>query len=232
MTNPSDQYNRVPTGQGGMPSEESTLSEGVRTTINLLLFIHLFAVAVAVTSYTNPSSLQVRLRETLAPYLQSFNFDLVPNAYNAAIFHLTHATEDDVDFTIEIDGRRTDGTTPKQTIPPPGLWPPERRRRYQALANAVGALCGNDELRLVLPSAIAGGVARQLALTKGSIRVRGHLLQDVTDFDSADPARRDPYGENFFRTALEGSVVISPTEAIVIPKAAAGEVAPVDKGQK
>ena len=74
----------------------------------------------------------------LAPYLATLNFDLNPNAYPTGRFYLTHDRR---------DRRRRHRSTSmpscptepsdRSTIPEPGLWPPERRRHYQALANAA-----------------------------------------------------------------------------------------------
>src|SRR5262245_51297481 len=82
-----------------------------RSWASLLLFIHLFAIVVAVTTYTRPSGLQVRLHALFAPYLRNLHLTPYPNSYPFARFHLTHGGRTDVDFTCEIDVQTSDGKT-------------------------------------------------------------------------------------------------------------------------
>ncbi len=160
----------------GDPTAPSAPSAEVRGLVSFVLFVHLFLVAIALTAYTSPSSLQERLRDLFAPYLVTLNFDLNPNAYPMGRFYLTHERETDVDATIHIDARLPDGSERSLTIPEPGLWPGERRRRYQALANAAETLVESDEMQAALPRAIAGSVLREWGATGGEVRIERHLL--------------------------------------------------------
>ena len=58
----------------GMASE-GVPSEGVRTTISLLLFMHLFCLGVVLSSSFLPSELQRRLVSVVAPYTKSLHLD-------------------------------------------------------------------------------------------------------------------------------------------------------------
>jgi hypothetical protein len=135
-------------------------SQGVRTLVSLLLFLHLFSLGVVFMSYGNPlgieeqESLNRRLLDVLSPYVETFNLNLghryrVPTPPETAVeptarYYLTHGKPTDVDFVVEIDARKKDGTAEKVTIPPSNLWPHQRYLRYQMLANAIGSLSGND----------------------------------------------------------------------------------------
>src|SRR6185295_18151374 len=158
--------------------------QGVRTVLSLLLFLHLFSLAVVVVCYGNPlgieeqASLSRRLLDVLSPYVETFNLNLghryqVSTPPNTAVdpiarYYLTRSFPSDIDFTVEIEARRKAGTTETVVIPPGDLWPTERLRRYQLLANAVGSLSGNeqvagdDSVELILPKAVAGAVLAQL----------------------------------------------------------------------
>jgi hypothetical protein len=209
------------------PSKSSAeLSAGVRSTLSLVLFIHLFAIAVALSSYTNPSGVQSRLREMLAIYAQNLNFDLNQNAYNVARFHQTHATPSDVDFQITIES--ADGSR-KQLIPEDSLFPPLRQRRYQSLANAIGNMAESEEYQAVLPRAIAASVLNDWNVKSGKFLCRGHFLPDIEFRASSDPKVQDPYSETYYRTAYEATVVVTPDQVYVNKISTARDVAPVEQ---
>ncbi|HEX4143014.1 MAG TPA: hypothetical protein VHY91_05650 [Pirellulales bacterium] len=198
--------------------------------MSLLLFVHLFAVVIALASYTAPSALQERLRILLAPYLATLNFDLNPNRYPTGRFYLTHDLPVDVDAVIRVDATLPDGTEHSLTIPEPGLWPPERRRHYQALANAASTLVEDDDYQAVLPKAIAGAVLRSWGASTGTVRVERHLPLQLEEAQSGDANRANPFGSSRYSTIYEAKVLVSPSGQVdLAKKVAAGEVAPVDK---
>lgn len=211
-------------GPPPLPSPE------VRGWVSLFLFIHLFCVAVALASYTAPSALQERLRTVLAPYVATLNFDLNPNAYPTGRFYLTHDLPVDVDAVIHVDAKLSDGEERSITIPEPGLWPLERRRHYQALANAASTLVENDEYQAVLPKTIAGAILRAWGATGGTVRIERHLPLQMEEVAASDSSKSNPFGATHYSTVYEARVLVSPTGQIdLIKKVAAGEVAPVDK---
>jgi hypothetical protein len=212
------------------PQQPSAPSSEVRTLVSLLLFIHLFCVAIALSAYAAPSALQERIRTFFAPYLATFDFDVNTNAYPTGRFYLTHDREEEVDAVIHVEGTLPDGTTQSLTIPEPGLWPPERRRHFQSLANVASALVEDEERQAVLPRAIAGSLLGSWGATNGSLRIERHLSQAMEEIGSNDPDRRNPLSTRHYRTAYDARVLVSPDGRVeLIKKVAAGEVAPVDK---
>jgi hypothetical protein len=219
----------TPTPRDAGPPASLPSSE-VRGVVSLLLFIHLFAVVISLASYTAPSTLQDEIRKLLAPYLATLNFDLNPNAYPTGRFYLTHDLPVDVDAVIHVDGTLPDGTERSITIPEPGLWPLERRRHYQALANAASTLVENEDYQAALPKAIAGSILQSWGATDGTIRIERHFPLQMENAASRDSSRNDPFGPTRYSTVYEAHVLVSPTGQVdLAKKVAAGEVAPVDK---
>jgi len=211
------------------PAESSvTLRPGARSALSLVLFIHLFAIAVALSSYASPSGVQARLREMLAVYLQNLNFDLTQNAYNVARFHQTHATPSDVDFQLQIDATLPDGTARTLTIPEDGLRPPLRQRRYQSLANAVGNMAESEEFQAVLPRYIAASVLNDWGASAGKFTCRAHFLPDIEFRASSDPKVQNPFSETYYRTAYQATVIVTRDQVYVNKISEARDVAPVD----
>ena len=204
-------------GQPPLPSPD------VRGWVSLFLFIHLFSVVIALVSYVDPSTLQERLRTVLAPYLTTLNFDLNPNAYPTGRFYLTHELPTDFDAVIHVDAKMPDGSERSITIPEPGLWPPERRRHYQALANAASTVVESDDYQAVLPKSIAGAILRSWGASSGTVRIERN--SPPSDADRSNPFRSFQHS-----TIYEAHVLVSPSGQVdLVKKAAAGEVAPVDK---
>lgn len=211
----------------GMPAE----GHGVRTVVSLLIFVHLFLVAIAFTSYSSASALQQRLLQVFAPYLKTFSFDVNRTYGASARYHLTHALQTDVDYAVEVDAK-INGRTEQVFIPPADIWPHQRRQRYQALANATGWLFEDPVAQSVLPRAIAGGVLESLGASQGTIRVRAHYLVSLENMSSASPAQRDPYAPGYYNTVYEAAVLVSDGNVDLLKRSAAAETAPVDQGRK
>jgi hypothetical protein len=219
---------RSTAARGNSASDAELPSAEVRGFIGLALFIHLFAVAVALTSYTFPSPLQERLRQVFGPYIGTLNFDLQPNVYPSGRFYLTHGLESDVDFVVEV---LVEGASEPVTVPLAGLWPGERRRRYQALANAAGALASGEEPEPMLLRSIAGSILKQSGASRGSVRALAHKLLPIEAIGATDPAARDPFSPAYYNTVYEAYVLVSSTGQVdLLKKSAAGEVAPVERG--
>ena len=217
---------------GKQPSaaEADLPSPEVRGIIGLFLFIHLFAVALALTSYADTSALQNRLLQVFGPYTATMNFDLRPNIYPSGRFYLTHAEATDVDYAIEVDATLPDGSVEKVTIPMPGLLPGERLR-YQALANAAGVMASSEDVEPVLLRSIAGSILKRFGASKGLVRVRAHTLLSPEVVSGGDAKARDPFDKRYYNTAYEAHVLVSSTGQVdLVKRSAAGEVAPVEKG--
>ncbi|MEX2113300.1 MAG: hypothetical protein WD845_08950 [Pirellulales bacterium] len=203
-----------------------TWSNEARTIASLLLFAHLFAVVVAVTAYTQPSVLQQRLHELFDPYLRNLHLTAYPISYPFARYHLTHALPSDVDFTCQVQFESTDGPA-EFVIPPPGLLPPVRTRRYQLLANAAGALASSevgDDSAAVLLKAIGGSILERHAAAQGSLKLRAHYVPELDDMPAVDAGRTAPL-ENY-ATVYEADVLVSNGQVDILKKSETLEVAP------
>jgi hypothetical protein len=202
-------------------------SPETRTWVSLLLFVHLFVVVVAVTSYTRPSALQLRLHALFAPYLRNLHLTALPTTYPFARFHLTHATESDVDFAIRVDTTGTDGAKQTITLPEP-LQPLVRFRRYQNLANAAGTLASGDSsdaVASILPKTVAGSILRGAGATSGVIRIEALGLP--TEEDVASLAALAKAANEKIANIYEAQVIATPTTVELLKKSTTLEVAPV-----
>ena len=201
-----------------------------RTTASLLLFAHLFAVIVAVTSYTQPSFLQQRLHELFAPYLRNLHLTAFPTSYPFARYHLTHAQATDVDFVCQVEFESSDGTQQTVTLPAAGLQPLVRYRRYQLLANAAGALASyevDEDAGSILPKTIGGSILKRHNVTQGVIRLRGHLLPEIEEMGSIESGNRQPL-ENY-SDVYEAQVIVSRGRVDLLRRSTTLEVAPVEQ---
>jgi hypothetical protein len=214
-----------------VPAPKPSWSPEVRTWVSLLLFAHLFAVVVAVTTYTRPSGLQDQLHGLFAPYLRTLHLAVFPVTYPFARYHLTHAATSDVDFSCEVELKDREGALKTITVPELTLWPPVRYRRYQALANAMGTLAGeegNEELASVLPKAIAGSILKEQGAVQGTIRCRAHFLPAMESMGTAASGRREPPTNDVY----QAQVFVSTGGVELLKKSTTLEVAPVESAPK
>jgi hypothetical protein len=209
-------------------------SPEARTWVSLLLFAHLFALFVAVTTYTRPSQLEERLHGLFEPYLRNLHLTAFPVSYPFARFYLTHAGPGDVDFSVEIDLQQPDGKAESVTLPAAGLQPLVRFRRYQALADATGTLASgefsDEAVASILPKAIAASVLKRHAAKGGVVRIQAHGLPEIEDMASlttlAGAARQN------VSNVYEAQVIVSPGGVELLRKATTLEVAPVERGPR
>jgi hypothetical protein len=203
-------------------------SSEARTWVSLILFAHLFALFVAVTSYTRPSLLQDRLHGLFAPYLRNLHLTALPVSYPFARYHLTHAGPSDIDFSVEVDAQESGGSTSTVTLPP-AVQPLVRFRRYQALANAAGTLA-SDEFQeanaSILPKAIAGSILKREHASGGVLRIQGHGLPNPDDMTSLEALARAAR-ENV-TSVYEAQVILSPGGVELLRKSTTLEVAPAE----
>jgi hypothetical protein len=217
------------TDQQAPPPPEPHWSPETRTWVSLLLFAHLFAVIVAVTSYTRPSLLQERLHEVFAPYLRNLHLTALPVSYPFARYHLTHAGPGDVDFSIEVGVDAAAAEAEIVMLPPEGLQPLVRFRRYQALANAAGTLAAGElgEIQAsILPKTIAAAVLRGRGAEGGTVKIVSHGLPEIEDMATlasvAEAARRN------VRTVYDAQALVSPAGVELLRRSTTLEVAPVE----
>lgn len=201
----------------------------LRNWVSLLIFLHLFAVFVAVTAYTRPSGMQEQLHRVFGMYLRNLHMTAFPVTYPFARYHLTHASPTDVDFTCEVEVTDDSGAKQTTVIPVDGLFPRVRYRRYQALANATGSLAANeenDEFNSILPKAIAGGILKRHGATQGLFRCRAHYLPEPETMGTYNPEQRG----DLDRVVYEAQVFLSPTGVELLKKSSTLEVSPVGGG--
>lgn len=207
---------------------DALLSHGARTAISFLLFLHLFALAVAVFSNPPASGLLQGLRRApgVTEYLQLLHMDL---SYR---FHLMLVDDLDMDYFIEADLQTRDGEQRHVVLPSPDLKPGIRYRRQERLAWQVAyqtllARSGGSSGDGLVPQAIATTLLAENEAIGGVIRCRGHLLQSPEQAASLDPAVRDPYHPRFYRTVYEANVRLFDGEVLLVRAADRGETAPV-----
>lgn len=207
-------------------------SSEARSIASLLIFIHLFALLVAVTTYTRPSELQLRLHDLFSPYLRTLHLTAYPVNYPFARYHLTHALPTDVDYNVQVDLKGADGQTETVSVPAAGLQPLIRHRRYQALANAAGTLAdeeSNEDYSGILPRAIAGAILKSQGATQGQVRCRAHYLPELEAMAEVDAGRREAL-DNYSNT-YEAQVFISGNSVELLKKSRTLDVAPVESSR-
>ncbi len=209
-------------------------SPQARTWVSLLLFAHLFALFVAVTTYTRPSRFEERLHGLFEPYLRNLHLTAFPVSYPFARYYLTHAGPGDVDFSVEVDLQQGDGETETVTLPAAGLQPLVRFRRYQALADATGTLAsggfGDEAVASILPGAIAASLLKRHQADGGVVRIQAHGLPDIEDM--ADLTTLAAAARENVSNVYEAQVIVSPAGVELLRTSTTLEVAPVERGPR
>ena len=179
------------------------LPANVRTIISLVLFVHLFAVVLAIATNFGPlSELRGGLRVNfLMRYLQLLNMD---SAYN---FHYMYGDPLDFDQMIEVElggGESEEARTVQ--LPESGLGNGLRRRRYEQLAQSVAEQAGNEDTEHILPGAIATHLMSEYDTSELNFRCRTHFGQSSEDAGALDPAQADPFDERYYQTMYEARI--------------------------
>jgi hypothetical protein len=206
-------------GQAGGVS----LSEGVRSILSLLIFIHLFCVVVSLFGNESASVLRDRLVGLLGSYTRLLNLD---PEFTAGL-HLTHATEyeDDHQLVLEIDDQVLVYPPTEET------WGTSllgfRQQRWRLLTQRLGLLAttGNDEAIAELARAIGEGAWPDGAAGARPLVFRCRRLRPAelnTDVD------RPLDQESTYEVVYAADVLLDSQGAIRVHKQIqADEVAPV-----
>ncbi len=224
----------------GPPGSAEQPTQGVRTTVSLLLFLHLAVLAVGVASNTLPlSGLRNKLGDVpVRPYLAALNMDL---GYN---YHLTPDFERDAndpfvlyhyieDVEVELDWQgQTNPEARRTVLPAADTWPGIRHRRYRNLARFIGGQIGDEDFEGVLPYAVAVSLLAEQGVAEGTHRIRSRrqFLVEREGAGSIDPAGSDPSHPSRFTTAYEANLVFFQGTLSLIKAVDAGQAAPVRKG--
>lgn len=208
---------------GAVERNESRMPpDWLRATVSFLIFVHLFALVVAVISNWNPSTLAVRLRNNvpfIKPYLQFLAMD---QSY-LPLYGLTFAMAEDTDMAVEVELSLPDGSQQSFTLPSSDLWPRERWRHDARLAETAGDLTGEAfrNIESILPQAIAAHYVAKYGAKGGTIRCTRHLLQDIQSAGSSDP-----YDKALYTRVYEARILLVGGSVQLMKKDAAAEVAP------
>lgn len=210
------------------PAPAPVWSSEARSLASLLIFAHLFALVVAVTTYTRPSELQVRLHDLFSLYLRNLHITAYPVSYPFARYYLTHSLPTDVDFSCEVEFTNSEGMVEKIAIPPADLQPFVRERRYQAIANAAGTLAdaeANEDQSSILPKAIAGSILKRHGASQGTVKLIAHYLPQLEDMGEVVAGRRQPP----VNVTYEAQVFTSGGNVELLKKSTTLEIAPVER---
>jgi hypothetical protein len=160
------------------------LSEGARTLVTLLLFVHLFALAITVLAHAGPSELTNQIRERvplLQPYMRRLWMD---HAYTYSDY--VNPRQDvrlDTQYALEVEYEYSDGTTRRIELPDRTVGIATRRRRYQTLARNLAAVVGDDR-EAEYASMVAGGL---LAEDPSAVSLRLACVERFTPSIGDDP---------------------------------------------
>ncbi len=205
---------------------------GIRTGVSLLLFIHLMAVAIAMTSGVAQSptvdgdirysDLLGRMRGTplVIDWLQLIAQD------QSYAFALTQGAPEDAAHTIEVELETAGDAPPAITLPAENIWPPQRRIRHREIAFWAAGLVGDDNAEALLPQAIAARLVDQHQATGGTIRIRRHYFQSPAEAQSVNPEVADPDNARYFETIYEARILVSDDEVTLLKRADLGTTAP------
>lgn len=148
--------------------------------VSLLIFVHLFCVAVALFNNLYASMLGQRIVRALAPYTHLLNFD----PHFVAGFHLTHGLEFEDDHVIEVEL----AGVPSQVMRYPdgeeggtGWRGGFRRQRWRTLARRWAAYTtnGDDEALSELAAAVGRHVFGSTDATRLTLRCRRRPSQPL-----------------------------------------------------
>ncbi len=200
-----------------------SLSSGARTTISLLLFVHLFALGVAILSNTSPvpdpgerslPDLKRQLRQVpgVVPYLQVLNMDygyIGGDRYQGADYQLTHYTPWDLAYRMELSLKLPDGSETMVTIPNESLQPRLRRLHYQMLASRAARLEGYDGPDAQIPLAVATHYVRRFGATGGRLRCVAEFERTMEELSDVNPAAKQELPPLVPRTSLDFFVLVA-----------------------
>lgn len=203
----------------------------VRTVLTLAIIVHLTALVVALSGYTEPSPLQSRLLQIFGSYINPLNFNVNHTYAGGSRWHLTHATNADTTFEVVIEAKNASGPPSSIRIPPDGIQPRIRRQRYQMLANAFGSSIGNNDIEGKLPLAVGAAFlgaegGRQCTVV---VRARMPTLREIYADDGSlvDPFNAEP------TRAYATNVLAGPGQVpSLVPIPPAAEVAPATPTNK
>lgn len=218
--------------------EQRWPSQGLRTFASLLIFIHLFAVATAMTSRattvdtefgTAGSELFSRMRDVplMMDYLQLLEMD---ESYNYA---WTQGGPMDSATRIEVELEPDDNSSEPLVvnIPEAQFWPPLRAQRHNRLSGIAAALVGNENLENVIPQALAERFVADNGAKSGTIRIIRHYPQSPLEASSLDETVSNPESDRYYETIYEARVLVNDGNVSLLKSESPGTAAPAAGGR-
>ncbi|MDA7979010.1 MAG: hypothetical protein MPJ50_09615 [Pirellulales bacterium] len=203
-------------------SQPALPTANVRTIVNLLLFMHLFSLAVVLLWQTNSSPASVQLHSIPAGYLKPLHLDVAfddghPGARNQlqapaldlrhrersrrALLHFTHGGPLDDELTLEFSYRSEDSGT-MIFLPPPGTFSSLRRDRFQRLAWEIARAAYDPTAREALAGVLGQALLARFNVEQGELRVVRHRAQTTAQAKSRDSAVANPLDERYRETLI------------------------------
>lgn len=210
-------------------NSSESISSTSRSAISLLLFFHLFIMALVLSGNYGTSRVQARLLSFFSPYTRSLNLDL-----NYTPFHLTHATLDDVDHRLEVlpttDDMDLEAVEDEDwiSLPSVGGRLSERYKRYQRLAAIMAFFASRDDNDTtgLLARGVGANFLHQRDVTPRQVRVRKHLLQSMDVIEGGTAEQRDPNSATYFNEVYRANTLVLDDGTVEIIKVeSAGQVA-------
>ncbi|HEX3728064.1 MAG TPA: hypothetical protein VHV08_17555 [Pirellulales bacterium] len=210
---------------------QPTWSSDTRSWVSLLLVVHLFAVFVAVTTYTRPSGSQTLLHDLFGPYLRNLHLTPYPASYPFARFHLTLGTPGDFDFLCQVEYVDSAGDTGVVTLPDLAMQPGIRFRRYQSLINAAGSLAADEEedVSSALFRAIAGSILQAHGASQGVVRCRTREIPQLAALATLDSVPQELAIKE--RDVYEARVFVTPDGVELLKQSTKLETAPIERAK-
>ncbi len=192
----------------------------VRTVVNLLLFMHLFSLAIVWIWQTNSSAVSVQLHNIPAGYLKPLHLDVAfddghpedtdqdsisdvrhRERSRRAMLHFTHGAPLDDELFLEFSYGPEDART-TVTLPPAGIWPPSRRARYQRIAWEIARAANHEEARDVLARVVSQALLNRFEVDRGELRVVRLRAQTVEEATANDANIADPLNSRYLQTLI------------------------------
>ncbi len=194
----------------------SAPSEGLRTLLSFLLFLHIFAVLVAVTSRASNAPIESRLREFpgLRQYVQLLALD-AQHTYNLTnnLFRM----DPDFDVRFNVDLKMPDGTTQTVNWPEVEWSSGQRRQRYETMLLYAASVPRGSAIEGTIPQGVAARLVRERGATGGEIRLQGRRL----------PAEMfQPIGAEY-QTPLRWKILVNDQAVSLVKIESAADSAPV-----
>lgn len=187
-------------------------SELFRTVASLLIFVHLFGLAICLATGTDSGAASLlQMIKIRTPYLENYLVQLwLDHGYD---YHLMNEQPQGLDWDHRVIAKinYADGKTEKLTIPAADMWPGDRRERHQRLAWYVGwyvdratadnATTLDADRKLRVPASIGAGLIRQRQ-TEGATSVdigcdfHNGILREA--LRSQNPSESDPMDPRYF----------------------------------